>query len=237
MTGKPPAPEARQPNFAEAQRPDKAIRLAHPGRQREADARHARLIAFLSGSNTVELRLRRDLTLHVINLSFLLEICLTRPPSCYKLRPVEARPPWGRLGLMCEPTAVGRQPHKPQGETHLDGRLAHESQEFYSGRRTVALGGAAGAAMLGMGTAHADADGYRTFSGPSARRATSRRRAWTMRPLMRNCSPQIHGYAVAFDKVVDAFEARRSTTGWPTSSTPWTPARSTSSATRISWAP
>jgi len=36
MAGKPPASGARQPNFAEAQRPDKVIRLAHPGQRCES---------------------------------------------------------------------------------------------------------------------------------------------------------------------------------------------------------
>lgn len=62
---------------------------------------------------------------------------------------------------MCEPTAVGRQPH-----THIercrDWRLAHESGEFYPKQdaRRFQLGhhrhGAVAAVMLSMGTVHAD---------------------------------------------------------------------------------
>jgi hypothetical protein len=66
-----------------------------------------------------------------VHLSFLLEICLTRYSTCYMLRPVDGSSAMrGRLGLMCEPTAVGRQPHI-HIERYRDWRLAHESKRFY----------------------------------------------------------------------------------------------------------
>ena len=55
---------------------------------------------------------------------------------------------------MCEPTAVGRQPHI-HIERYRDWRLAHESEVFYRDRARRSQR-AACAAFIGMGTAHAD---------------------------------------------------------------------------------
>jgi hypothetical protein len=84
-------------------------RACDPERVRRRSAR--RLIQNLTDRTRLELRLRGDLTSLVVRLRFLLEICLTWSPTCYRLHASKARPPCGTLGLMCEPTAVGRQPH------------------------------------------------------------------------------------------------------------------------------
>src|SRR5947209_2334566 len=163
----------------------------------------------LEAQNSLELHLRGDLTLLQVHLSFLLKNCLPRCATCYMLRPVEGSSAMrGRLGLMCEPTAVGRHPTSTSRETEIGG--SHMSRKNSTALAVgAAVGGAAVAAALSMGTAHAvvgDADGYEDLFGGPGTIGISAGQIRDNVALDAAMAQQNLGNAQAFDTLVDNFE-------------------------------